>query len=306
MGSGNRALIIYISVSTAIILWGFSFIWTNQILHLDIPVFTFITVRMAIAAVVLLLVSSLLGKLQKIKKKDIPFLLLMSMFEPFIYFIGESFGLKYTNSPTICAVLIATIPIFVMIAGQIFFKEKISKLNVFAVFVTVPGILLIVLRTNEITVDYWYGILLLIMAVFAATGYSVMVKKLSDRYNSYTIATWQFILAAIYFLPLYLIFDSGKMPLTALFTADVMIPLLSLALLCSCLSFVLYINSIQYLGVTRASVFSTMTPAVSAFGAYIMGHETFTPLQILGLVIVILGVIFTQYQPTTKSASGKM
>ena len=299
MGSGNRALIIYISVSIAIFLWGFSFIWTNQILHLDIPIFTFITVRMAIAGIVLLLVSTLLGKLQKIEKKDFPFLIIMSMFEPFIYFIGESFGLKYTNSPTICAVLIATIPIFVMIAGQIFFKEKITKLNVFAVFITVPGILLIVLRTNDITVDYWYGILLLIMAVFAATGYSVMVKKLSDKYNSYTIATWQFILAAVYFLPLYLIFDSGKMPLTELFRADVMVPLLSLALLCSCLSFVLYINSIQYLGVTRASVFSTMTPAVSAFGAYIMGHETFTPLQILGLVIVILGVIFTQYQRPT-------
>ena len=302
MESNNRAVIIYVSVSIAIILWGFSFIWTNQILHLDIPIFTFITVRMFIAAIVLLIASTLLGKLQKIKKRDIPLLLTMALFEPFVYFIGESFGLKYTNSPTICAVLIATIPIFVMIAGQIFFKEKITKLNVFAVIITVPGILLIVLRTNEITVDYWYGILFLIVAVFAATGYSIMVKKLSDRYNSYTIATWQFILAAIYFLPLYLIIDADKMPLTALLRADVMVPLLSLALLCSCLSFVLYINSIQYLGVTRASVFSTMTPAVSAFGAYIMGQETFTPLQILGIGIVILGVIFTQYRkPAQRS-----
>ena len=300
MGAGNRAVIIYISVSIAIILWGFSFIWTNQILHLDIPIFTFITVRMFIAAVILLITSALLGKLQKIRKTDYPLLLLMSMFEPFIYFIGESFGLKYTNSPTICAVLIATIPIFVMISGQIFFKEKISKLNVFAVIITVPGILLIVLRTTEIAVDYWYGILFLIMAVFAATGYSILVKKLSDKYNSYTIATWQFILAAVYFLPLYLIFDADKMPLAGLLRADVMVPLMSLALLCSCLSFVLYINSIQYLGVTRASVFSTMTPAVSAFGAYIMGHETFTPLQITGLVIVILGVIFTQYRKSTQ------
>jgi len=296
MGNVNRSVIIYISVSIAIILWGFSFIWTNQILQLDIPIFTFITVRMFIAAIVLVATSALLGKLQKIKRKDLPLILLMSLFEPFIYFIGESYGLKYTNSPTICAVLIATIPIFVMISGQIFFKEKISKLNIFAVIITVPGILLIVLRTKEITVDYWYGILLLVMAVFAATGYSIMVKKLSDRYNSYTIATWQFALAAIFFLPLYLIFDADKMPLTGLLRADVMVPLMSLALLCSCLAFVLYINSIQYLGITRAAVFSTMTPAVSAFGAYIMGQETFTPLQILGLAIVILGVIFTQYQ----------
>ena len=295
MQSDNRTT-IYLSICVAIVLWGFSFIWTNQLLIFEIPIFTFITARMVLAGVIMLAVSSISGKLQKIAIKEFPIFLLMALFEPFIYFIGESFGMKYTNSPTISSVIIATIPIFTLVSGQIFFKEKVSGLNIAAILMTIPGILLMVVRQGEFGIDYWYGILILFIAVFGAVGYTTIVRKLTEKYNSYTIATWQFLLAAIYFLPTYFIFDIDKIPLQRLLHSDTLIPIICLAVLCSCLAFVLFINSIRHLGITRASVFTAMIPAVSALGAYIAGHESFTTMQIIGIVVVINGVIFAQYQ----------
>lgn len=292
--------VTYIYIIIAIVLWGFSFIWTNQLLLQDIPIFTFITIRMLLAGLILLIVSLSIRKLQKIEKKDWPLIFLMALFEPFIYFIGESFGMKLTGSPTISAVIIATIPLFTLISGQVFFKEQINRLNIIGIIATLPGIFLMVMKNSSFSVDYWYGILFLFLAVFGAVGYSTCVKKLTDRYNSFTISTYQFLIAAAYFLPLYLCFDMKKMPLSQLLNADIIIPLLSLALLCSCLAFVLYINAIKGLGVTKAAVFSTLIPAISAFGAYMAGHETFTPLQILGIAIVILGVVLAQYQKKQK------
>ncbi len=285
--------IIFIYISVAVILWGFSFIWTNQLIETGTPVFTFIFFRMLLAGVILLLISIIGKKLQKMRKKDFLLLAVMALFEPFIYFIGETFGLKATGSPTLSALIIATIPLFTLVSGQIFYKEKITWVNIIGVIVTIPGILLMVLDKGKFSVEYWWGIALLFLAVFGATGYTTIVKKLSDRYNSYTITTYMFLIAALYFLPLFLAFN-GDFKASQFLTKEILRPLIALAALCSSLAFVFYINSVRELGITRASIFSALIPAVSAIIAYFIGAETFSVSQILGIVIVILGVIVTQ------------
>ena len=291
--------IVFFYVITAIILWGFSFIWTNQLLISEVPVFTFIFWRMLIAGVAMLIISLIFKKLQKVSGKDFLLIVLMSFFEPFIYFIGETFGMKATNSPTLSALIIATIPIFAMVSEIIFYKVKISLINILGVIITLPGILMMVLNSGKLTADYWWGIALLFVAVVGSVGYTTVVRKLTDKYNSYTLTTYQFVLGAIFFLPFFLIYNNG-------FTAaqfcckEVLVPLIALAILCSCVAFCLYVNSIREIGITRSSIFTSLIPGVSAFGAYIYGQETFTWHQIIGIAIVVTGVIFTQLKKTKK------
>lgn len=285
---------VFIAVFLAIFFWGFSFVWTNQILMEDIPVFTFIFFRMLIAGLLLLIFTKLTGKLQKIEKGDYKLLLLMAFFEPFIYFIGETFGLKATNSPTLSALIIALIPIFALMSGVFIYKEKISWVNILGVLCTIPGILLMVFHTGDMTPEYWWGIALLFLAIFGSVGYSTVVKGLS-KYNTLTIATYQFVFGAVLFLPCFLIFN-GDYNVAGLLEWDIIQPILYLAVLCSCLSFALYIFAIKSIGIARSSVFTSLIPAVSAIGAYIYGYETFTWQQILGIAIVTLGVVITQKQ----------
>src|SRR5574344_569234 len=170
--SSKTRPVIFVYVTTAIILWGFSFIWTNQLLINKVPVFTFIFWRMFIAAIIMVILSALLKKLQKVSGKDLLLMLLMALFEPFIYFIGETFGLKATISPTLSALIIATIPIFAMLSEIIFYKVKISLINILGVLITLPGILLMVLNSGKLTADYWWGIALLFVAVLGSVGYT--------------------------------------------------------------------------------------------------------------------------------------
>ena len=86
--SGNRIL-IYIVSTFAIILWGISYIWTDKLLNLGIPVFYFVFIRIALAGIVLFLFNAASGKITGIKKRDIPKFLLLAFCEPFIYFIEE-------------------------------------------------------------------------------------------------------------------------------------------------------------------------------------------------------------------------
>ncbi len=295
----GRHIVIYISVSLAVIFWGLSFIWTNSLLLQGFPVYTLVFFRMTIAAVILSLVSFIAGKVEKIKVSDYGWFLLLVLLEPFIYFIGETFGLKIINSPTLGSIIISTIPIFALIAGVFFYKERITLLNVFGITITLPGILMVVFEKGSIDISHYSGILLLFVAVFSAVGYSMVVKKLANRYNSYTIVTYQHILGAIYFLPLFLYNDYQDFSLESI-TIDVIKPLMFLAVLCSCVAFILFINSIKELGIARANIFTTLVPVVSAFGAYLLGHEMMSFRKIIGIVIVVLGVIIAQRQKRTS------
>ncbi len=161
---------------------------------------------------------------------------------------------------------------------------------------------MVVFQDGAINVSHYAGILLLFVAVFAAVGYSVVVKKLAETYNSYTIVTYQHILGAIYFLPFFLVNDYSSFNINSL-TAEIVKPILYLAILCSGLAFILFITSIKELGIARTNIFTALVPVVSAFGAYMLGHDTLNIRKVAGIIIVVAGVIVAQRQKKIKVLS---
>ena len=291
--ASNKKALVYLSVSTAVFLWGVSFLWSNSILQQGFPPFSLMFFRMAFAAVILSIVSFSLKKITKIERKDWGWFLLLVFLEPFLYFIGETMGLKTLNSPTISSVIVSTIPIVALIAGVFIYNERISRLNTFGILITLPGILLMVFDKDNFGIDKHIGILWLMMAVFAAVGYSVVVKKLTDKYNSYTIVTFQHILGALFFLPFFLILDYSTFTSNT-FTLDILKPLLYLSVLCSSLAFILFINSIKELGVARANIFTAIVPVISALAAFAIGQDTLSLRKVIGVLVVVTGVIIAQ------------
>ena len=283
----------YIAALIAVFLWGFSFIWTKDIINADIPIFTFLFVRLSLAGIILFIFSKITKKLQKITTKDFFWLLLMSFFEPFIYFIGESYGMKATGSAVLAAVIIATIPIACMIIEKVVYKIGFTINKLVGIFLTIVGILLVVLKDGPLTVDHGYGIALLFMAVIGATGYATVVKKLSGNINTFTIATYQFIIGAVLFIPFFCLYGIDGLNKT-FFSFQVLFPLLSLAILCSCVAFIFWINAIKGLGLTKANIFSALIPGISALGAALLGQGSLTVMSFIGIIIVVAGVITAQ------------
>ena len=298
MTKPQSKLPLYISIIIATILWGFSFIWTNDLIAMGVPIFIFIFIRMLLSGSIMLAFSTLTRTLQKVARKDIKWMFLLAFFEPFIYFIGESYGLKITGSATLSAVIIATIPIFTMIMGRLLFNESLSRLNVVGIITAVLGIVLFVWN-GTISSENYYGILFLLLAVAGAVGYSSICKRLTSTYNAITITTWQFLFGAALFCIPFMIWGLPQWRPEYL-SLDVLKPLIALAVLCSSFSFVLYTKAIEGLGMTKAAIFTTMIPAVSAVAAYFLGQESFTTLQIIALIIALSGVVLSQLRKSLK------
>lgn len=288
-------MLIYIASTFAITLWGMSYIWTDQLIALGIPVFYFVFVRILMAGVILFLFNTAYGRIKRIQKKDLPKFLLLAFFEPFIYFICETYGLKETGSPTLSAMIIATIPIFSIGAGIIFFKEKISMMNITGIMLSLVGIVMVAMSKGELGENFIWGVVLLLIAVLSEVGHASITKSLAGNYSSQIIVMYQFLIGSVYLFPLFIWKGIGDFDVNTYFTPEVWYPIICLAILCSSLAFSLWVSTIKNLGVAKSSIFSALIPVAAALIAWAIGHEHLNPRQWCGIAISTLGVILSQY-----------
>lgn len=293
--SKQTKILAYIAASVAITLWGMSFIWTDRILGQGVSIFYFIFVRILLAGVIMFLFNTASGHIKRIRREDLPKFMIMAFCEPFVYFICETFGIKLTESPTISAVVIATIPIFSIGAGVLFFKEKINAVNICGIIITLAGILMVAITKGAAGKHYIWGIVLLLIAVLSTVGHSSITKSLVKTYSSQIIVMYQFLIGAVYLLPLFLWKGLSEFDPEVYLSSDVWHPLICLTALCSSLAFSLWVSSIKTLGIAKSSFFSAMIPVVAAIIGWLVGRDLLSARQWAGIAISTFGVILSQY-----------
>lgn len=291
----QKKSVIYIASILAILLWGMSYLWTDQLISLNISIFYFVFVRILIAGIALFLFNAATIKVVGIQKQDWPKFLALSFCEPFIYFICETYGLKATGSPTLSAMIIATIPIFSIGAGIIFFREKISAVNIAGILLSLVGIVMVAMANGILGENYIWGILLLLIAVISEVGHASFTKKLSGSYPSQIIVMYQFLIGSIFLLPLFIWKGLDNFDPNIYLSVQAWHPILCLAILCSSLAFTLWVGTIKTLGVAKSSIFSALIPVAAALIAWLIGREALNSRQWLGIAISAIGVIMSQY-----------
>jgi drug/metabolite transporter (DMT)-like permease len=137
------------------------------------------------------------------------------------------------------------------------------------------------------------GILLMMLAVSGAIGYSVCIKTLAERYNSFTIVAWQNFIGAVYFLPLFLLFNPGFEKIFD-FPFEAYIPVFKMAIFASTLAFMFFTMGIGKIGINRANIFTNIIPVFTAILSFLLLGERFTWIKIAGIVIVITGLLLSQ------------
>jgi len=296
-------LLVYIASVFAITLWGMSYIWTDKIIAQNIPIFYFVFVRILLAGIILFLFNTAYGRIKRIQKQDLPKFLLLAFFEPFIYFLCETFGLKLTGSPTLSAMVIATIPIFSIAAGILFFREKVNAVNIGGILLSLVGIVMVAMAKGELGQNFIWGIVLLLIAVISEVGHASITKSLAGIYSSQIIVMYQFLIGSVYLLPLFLWKGLDEFDYEVYFSGDVWYPLICLAVLCSSLAFSLWVSTIKSLGVAKSSIFSALIPVAAAIIAWILGHEMLNSRQWAGIALSTLGVVLSQYTARKKKDS---
>ena len=282
------------AIFLAMVFWSLSFIWYKDA-YLNFGPMATVFLRLVISGSILIVISWLTGNLA-IKKIHFRYFLLAAFFEPFLYFMGESFGMKMVSSVT-AAVVISTIPVLSPIITSFFYPEKHSKLNILGIVISFIGVALVIMNGGMHFEASIPGVLLMFVAVFAAIGYAMSLKKLTPHYKPLTIVAIQNSIGALFFAPFFLLFDWHFVSMGI--SLQSLIPVIKLAIFSSSIAFILFAYGVNHIGVTKANSFTNLIPVLTSVFAFFMLNEMFTSIKIIGIIVVVSGLFLSQISLNT-------
>jgi drug/metabolite transporter (DMT)-like permease len=273
------------------VFWGITFVVFKYANESFDPI-AIIFFRLLISIVFLFSFAYLSGRMMRFRKGDFKWFMLMAMFEPFIYFLGESFGLSMV-SPTVAAIIVSTIPLFVPVAAFFLLKERLSVTNILGLALSFAGVVMVIMATEGRLAGNIKGIMLMFVAVFGAVGYTIIAKRLLDTYNGIFITAWQSTLGLLFITPFFLTLELPHLDFSTILPSSIW-ALLFLGVFGSGVCFILFAVGIRELGASKANVFTNLVPVVAAIVSFFVLKEAMPLMKILGIVVVIAGLLLSQ------------
>jgi drug/metabolite transporter (DMT)-like permease len=238
------------------------------------------------------------------RKEKIPhsawkWIAILAFAEPFVYFIGETYGLQRV-SPVITSLIISTIPVFTAIFMRFFFDAKLTWINFTGIFISLFGVVLMITGKNmQIDVDP-LGLLFLFIAVISAVGYGLILHRLSTDIHPVWLIAFQNTFGILFFLPLFFFlgetpdFNHGTISLFSSPKWEMWICILLLSIFSSSLAFIFYSISVRKYGIARCNVFTNLIPIFTAITSFFLLGELLSSTKIIGTFVIIFGLILTQ------------
>lgn len=294
MKTNKKLIIVYPLLIFSMIFWGGSFVWAKLLLENYTPV-TIIFFRLFVSVIVMIPILLVLKQLKLPNKKDIPKFILLAFFEPFLYFLGETHGLQHMDS-SIASTIISIIPLCTPFVAYYFLNEKINILNIIGITISIIGIAVIVFGRRMNLEVAPTGLALLLLAVVAANGYSVMIKKIPDTYSVLMVTFWQNTIGMFLFLPVVVIFAQKDLSDISQngFVEGAIFSIFMLGFFASTLAFLFFMFALRHLPITKVNVFTNSIPIFTIVISYYLLQENIDLKKILGMFIVIIGVVISQ------------
>ena len=274
------------------VLYGTSYVFTKLATQ-DASELALLGWRFALAFAVMAALS-LVGVFKiSLKGKNLRPLLLVALFSPVLYFIGETVGISNTTASE-SGIFLACIPVAALIASTVVLKKKPMKIQVAGILITLVGVLVTVLAVGASSSFSVAGYAFLLIAVVSYALYSVCV----DRAAGYTGLEITYVMVAagaaafvvLAFAEAVAKGDVGGLLVLPLRDTGFLCAVLFQGIGCSVLAFFLSNTAIAKIGVNRTSTFIGVSTVVSiAAGAVFLG-ESLSLLQVVGAVVVVAGV----------------
>jgi len=288
----SSGLPIFAGIGMAVI-WGFSFLFTKETLDHTFPL-QLLGFRFGVAAL-LLTILKVTGVVRiNLKGKPISSLLLLALFQPGLYFIGETWGVKWTSASE-AGMVIALVPVSIATMAAIFLKERLNAKQIISISASVLGVLLIVSAQGKVEFgEHLWGILALLLAVMAAGAYSILARHSSNRFTPLEITFIMMWVGTVIFNVLgvgqSIVEGSFSTYLSPFQLTSVLWAIFYLGVLSSVLAFFLSNYMFAKLPVSQTAPILNLITVVSVFSGVFFRGEQFGWIQALGITLIVLGV----------------
>ncbi|MFH1137498.1 MAG: DMT family transporter [Pseudomonadota bacterium] len=285
----NKNILPLLGLILTMFLWGSSFIALKLAFRYYHPL-AVIFGRMALASVCFLF---LLPKFKGLYRKgDWKKLLLLAFFEPCLYFVFEAWALVNTTASQ-AGMIVAILPLMVAVAARFFLLEPLTVRTMFGLILAIVGAIWLSTggTASEFSPRPLFGNFLEFVAMACATGYVIMIKRLSPRYPPSFLTAVQAFVGAAFFFPLMMLVGDG-FPTTL--EPQGAAAVFYLGTFVTIGAYGLFNYGIARIPAGQASAFTNLIPVFAVILGWLVLGENFSPAQYVASVLVLMGVIISQ------------
>lgn len=272
-----------IPLFAAFVLWGSQYVISKIALR-TVPPVTLLALRYLVSVPALFIVLRLRHALTPIKKGDWPILFAIGFTGYFASFCLQMLGINRLTG-SVSSLLGAMNPIFIPILAAFFLHERITPAKIACVALSMAGVVVIVGVDGTIDAS---GALLMLASVFLWSTASIIIRRVSGRYDPMQIALIA-ILCALPFTGGWSLIELQSAPCS--FTLESVLAVLYMGVLGTAVTHSLWNYSLRVMDASFCSMFYPMQPLVSSILGVLFLHEAVTPGFVIGALMICCGIV---------------
>ena len=210
-------------------------------------------------------------------------------------------SLQYTSA-TNATLLNSLIPIFILFIASIFFKEKIRKMQILGILLSLVGVLVILSKLNIntiINISFNKGDLWMLLAALDWAVYSLLLKTLRPKeLSAISFLGVMMMIGTIFLLPLLYINPLNE-PMIE-WNKKISYALFYIAIFPSIVSYLIWNYGMQKLGAPTGGQYIHLMPFFGVLMAIIFLGEKIRTFHIIGALFIGFGIWLSIKNSTAK------
>lgn len=285
--NGTPGIIVYVIAFVIVVIWGCTFVQTKILINSGLRPDEIFLFRFTLAYILIL---PLAGKRLFLDNwTDEALAAALGLTGGSLYFVTENYALAYGYCSNVALIVCLTPMITALIVGCFYKSERMGRSAVVGSAIAFVGMALVVFNGNFILQLSPLGDVLALAACLCWALYTLIIKRLQDKYSNMLVTRKIFGYGLLTILPMLLargvdielLVDGG---------AVVWGNILFLGCVASLLCFLGWNLCLERLGTVRATNLLYLNPVISITTSAIVLDEHVTWIAILGAVLILTGL----------------
>jgi drug/metabolite transporter (DMT)-like permease len=283
----DRHLLYHFIAFITVSIWGTTYVASKVLISNGLSPAQIFTLRFAIAYILMLAMFH--KKIWSETVRDELLFVALGVTGGSMYFLTENTALGLSTATNVSLIVCSCPLVAAILISLIYKSEYFRRMQIIGSVLCLAGMATVVLNGHFVLHLSPLGDTLAFGACLSWAFYSVLMKKVSDRYSSSFITRKVFFYGLLTILPYYL-FRPGFPPLQLLMRPDVLSNLLFLGCLASMVCYLSWTWCLNKLGVVRASNWIYFNPITTIIFAWIVLDEKITVYFMIGTLLILSGM----------------
>lgn len=214
---------------------------------------------------------------------------------------GLFFALVYLAAqllPTgVAAVVMAASPLVMMVLAALLVGQALRLLSVIGGLLGLVGVVAM-LVSGPVAVNPW-GVAASVGAMLMSSLGYVLASRWSGEVDVLASTSWQLLAGGLVVVPLAVVIEGAPPALTP----QTLLGFAYLTLVATAIAFVAWFSGLRHLGPTDVGLIGLLNPVTGVLLGTLLAAERLSPLQVAGMVVLLVGVVVGQRTRRTPPAA---